>query len=149
MRIPCKTRAKKRARKSNPLRAAKLVAKREVPAVKVFRSGREVCSNTPEGQAEYLKRIEQMCERQGGLCGCGCGRVIVAGDARNDIFRQYSLATFDHENGRGSGGSRRDDRIVLPDGTLQNRALTFWCNSAKGSKRGYETDMRRGGEVEA
>lgn len=31
MRIPCKTRSQKRARKSNPLRAAKLVARREVP----------------------------------------------------------------------------------------------------------------------
>lgn len=130
MRIPCKTRSQKRARKSNPLRAAKLVAKREVPAVKVFRSGREVCSKTPEGRAEYLKRLDAMVERQSGVCGCGCNQGL------------YD-PTFDHENGRGHGGGKRDDRIILPDGTIQNRALNGVCNVKKASVRGYETTVRR------
>ncbi len=43
-------------------------------------------------------------------------------------------ATFEHEDGRGAGGSKRDDRIVLPDGTWINGVSHLLCNSLKGSR---------------
>jgi len=45
-------------------------------------------------------------------------------------------AEFDHQNGRGSGGGHRDDRIAI-DGLFYNAALCHDCNTEKGSKR-YE-----------
>jgi len=49
-------------------------------------------------------------------------------------------ATFEHEDGRGMGGARRDDRIVIEDeeGRFvrhQNGASHKSCNSKRGSLR--------------
>jgi hypothetical protein len=115
-------------------RAAKKIgqAERPQPAVKVYKiSGREVCSKTPEGKAEYALRLDLMCIRQDWLCGCGCGLYMT------QVPDRFNTATFDHEDGRGSGGGHRDDRIVK-DGKPYNRALRYICNGNKGSKRGYE-----------
>jgi hypothetical protein len=43
-------------------------------------------------------------------------------------------ATFDHEDGRGSGGGKRDDRIIK-DGRYYNGAAHLACNLWKGSRR--------------
>jgi hypothetical protein len=45
-------------------------------------------------------------------------------------------STFDHSDLRGMGSSRRDDRIVFPDGTLTNVAAHRICNGLRGSRRG-------------
>lgn len=85
---------------------------------RIFRDGREVCLNTNRGRNEYKRRREAMYERDHGEC-CICGLLI----------RCKSEATFEHKNGRGMGGSRRDDRI-------ENNGVAHWlCNTQKGSKR--------------
>lgn len=63
-----------------------------------------------------------MWNRQKGLC-CLCSLPLVRDEA-----------TFEHQDGRGMGGSRRDDRIEK-DGQLYNGAAHFLCNNAKGSQR--------------
>jgi hypothetical protein len=84
--------------------------------------GRERCnSQTKAGRSEYRWRTIEMWERQKGLC-CLCHQPMTQQEA-----------TFDHEHGRGMGGSRRDDRITLPDGSWINGAAHLFCNVAKGS----------------
>jgi|SRR6185312_7021382 len=128
--IKTRTRAEKsrrtRARNANPLRQAKEIV-RVVEWIKKYDDGREVLNmETAEGLAEYKQRTYEMAKRQDFFCGCGCGQVL-------NVWNM----TFDHESGRGLGGSRRDDRISLPNGELLNRALTYECNRRKGSVRGY------------
>jgi hypothetical protein len=84
--------------------------------------GREVCNKNAAGRREYRHRVQVMHERQGGLCAI-CWRPL-----------RLEQATFDHENGRGMGGGKRDDRIVV-DGQLQNAAVHGLCNSNRGSSR--------------
>jgi len=90
--------------------------------VRVFRDGREVCTKTPRGLAEYKRRREEMYERDRGMC-CICHKFI----------RTKAEATFEHVNGRGMGGSKRDDRIE------GNGVAHFKCNTEKGSKSLCET----------
>lgn len=86
--------------------------------------GREVCNDrTKAGTNEYKRRRHEMWRRQKGLC-CLCGEYIIEGQE-----------TFEHTDGRGSGGSRRDDRIVDDDGSWMNGAAHQKCNSTKGSRR--------------
>ena len=92
-------------------------------ALKIYRDGREECLNTAAGKREYKSRLEQMVIRQ---------------HYRDPITNEYIetfTAQFDHQAGRGHGGGHRDYRIVLPDGTWQNAALSAKSNSLKGSKR--------------
>lgn len=95
----------------------------------VYPDGREVCDQEGRaGKREYSNRLLLMWERQRHRC-----RICL---------KPLSLdrATFDHENGRGSGGSRRDDRITrLIEGVAvwQNGAVCGSCNTRKGSVRGY------------
>lgn len=98
------------------------------PAVKVYPDGREVCSDTPAGKAEYKRRTLAMLERQKGLC-CICGRPLPP-----------SEATFEHEHCRGAGGAWRDDRLELPGGRWINGACHWICNSIKGSTLGHYND---------
>jgi len=100
----------------------------EKPAVKVYPDGREVCSDTADGKAEYDHRRRVMLERQGGVC-CICGRPL-----------KHSDASFEHEHCRGAGGAWRDDRTELPDGRWINGAACWTCNSAKGSALGHYND---------
>lgn len=84
--------------------------------------GREVCSKTPRGRAEYARRVSKMADRQGNLCA---------------ICEQYMTApTFEHQDGRGMGGSLRDD-VIEKQGKWYNAATCYQCNSRKGSRR-YE-----------
>ena len=98
--------------------------KRAKEPVRVMRDGREVCDlNSKRGMDEYLSRKRAMWERQHHVC-CICRD-----------FLSWKDAFFEHENGRGSGGGHRDDRIEV-DGKWQNGAAHALCNSAKGSRRG-------------
>ena len=107
---------------------------RELPHVKVFPDGREVCQTRldkpegAEGRAEYKRRKEAMWERQKGICCLygflpQCPGKLMLKDC-----------TFEHEDGRGAGGSKQSDRIELPDGTWINGVSHLLCNGAKGSK---------------
>ena len=106
--------------------------RRELPHVKVFPDGREVCQmrldhpEGAEGRAEYKRRKEAMWERQKGIC-CLYG-FLPECPGKLEI----KLATFEHEDGR--GGGKRDDRISLPDGTWINGVSHLMCNSLKGSR---------------
>ena len=87
-----------------------------------YPDGREVCLDTGRGCTEYTHRTVLMVVRQKNMCA-DCGKFMFSTDA-----------TFDHEIPRGLGGAFRDDRIEI-DGTPVNRAVHFWCNSKRGSKR--------------
>ena len=106
--------------------------KRELPHVKVFPDGREVCQTRldhpegAEGRAEYKRRKKAMWERQKGIC-CLYGFLP---ECPGKLL--LKLATFEHEDGR--GGGKRDDRISLPDGTWINGVSHLMCNSLKGSR---------------
>ncbi len=89
--------------------------------MKTTKDGREIATNTKADKAEYKRRTMVMAERQRFLCAL-CEMPL--GD---DI-------TFDHEAGRGMGGSNRDDRIEI-NGKRKNAAVHSRCNVGKGSRR--------------
>lgn len=91
-------------------------------AVKV-KNGLEKCRKTWAGRVEYRERTEKMWQRQIGYCAIGNHKMLVED------------ATFDHEIGRGMGGSNRTDAIEDKDGNWINAAVCVTCNSLKGSKR--------------
>jgi hypothetical protein len=91
----------------------------------VFDDGREVLNRkTVVGRLTYKARTVRMEERQCGICP-ECAQVLVR-------------PTFDHENGRGMNGAKRDDRIELPNGEWINAAVCWDCNTKKGSRAGYK-----------
>ena len=85
--------------------------------VMYMEDGRELCIT----DRAYLLRTEALMVRQKGKCAI-CTRIM-------------GYPTFDHEIGRGSGGSHRDDGLLHPDGTWKNASLCMGCNTIKGSKR--------------
>lgn len=93
-----------------------------VNGVMTYPDGREVCQNTSAGRREYHLRKEAMVARQG-------FRSAISGE-----LIDYCRSEFDHEAGRGSNSSHRDDRIEV-DGHWQNAALSHVDNSLKGSRR--------------
>lgn len=99
------------------------------PAVEVLPGGREVCQATPRGRAEYSRRTRVMWVRQ----ACRCGLMIDDKCKRVAGYMSFPEATFDHQDGRGMGGSKRDDRIEK-DGLDYNLAVCFLCNGKKGSR---------------
>lgn len=88
-------------------------------AVRRYRDGREVCTNTPQGWREYKQRVEAMVRRQNFRC-CLCNRRI-----------SLSSATFEHQRRRGMGAAWRDDRITKDDQDW-NGAAHWVCNGEKG-----------------
>jgi hypothetical protein len=74
------------------------------------------------GRGEYFSRILKMADRQGWAC-CNCRHSM-----------RGCRPTFEHEEGRGMGGGKRDDRIEI-DGKPVNGASHLLCNQARGSKR--------------
>jgi hypothetical protein len=105
--------------------------KRKYEAVRVYPDGREVCQQSHiAGKREYRRRIYVMLERQGNRCG-----LMITPDC---IRRGGNMAgwtpTFEHVDGRGMGGSHRDDRIEK-DGKPYNLAACYACNNEKGSRR--------------
>ena len=96
-------------------------------AVKIYPDGRRVCNlKSAEGKRAYEWNTDLMAQRQFWKCAI-CHH------------RYDGLLTFDHEAGRGLGGSHRDDRIIV-DGRWQNAALCPPCNILKGSKRYHWQD---------
>lgn len=93
-----------------------------LPAIKTTRGGREICQSNAAGRREYRERIRKMVIRQDFRCAICMGYI------------ETFTGTFDHQDGRGSGGGHRDDRIEI-DGKPYNAALCINCNSEKGSKR--------------
>jgi hypothetical protein len=84
-------------------------------ALRVYPSGREVCTDTPQGYRLYRQRVEIMLIRQNHRC-CLCGNPLAL---RN--------ATFEHmARRRGMGSAFRDDRIE------RNGAAHWICNARKG-----------------
>lgn len=91
--------------------------------VKKYPDGREVCNDkTREGRELYTRRLVNMCVRQQYRCAICNGYI------------ESFTASFDHQDGRGSGGGHRDDRIEV-DGKWKNAALCIPCNGLKGSRR--------------
>jgi hypothetical protein len=91
------------------------------PWRRVYEGGREVLNRkTDLGRQAYEVRTLLMAARQNYLCGL-CGFPM-------------SVPTFDHQDGRGMNGGKRDDRIEV-NGVWQNAAVCFECNGLKGSKR--------------
>ena len=87
-----------------------------------YPDGREVCIDTEKGKAEYRERTMSMRARQLGIC-LECNH-----------WMDEHETTFDHEDLRGMGGARRDDRIAV-GGVWTNRAVHLKCNSERGSRR--------------
>jgi hypothetical protein len=85
---------------------------------KTYPDGREVCLNTRSGRFEYARRREEMYWRDNGIC-CICHTPIDA----------FEYPTFEHTDGRGMGGARRDDRTEF------NGVAHLKCNAESGSKR--------------
>jgi hypothetical protein len=104
------------------------------PAFEVMPDLREICRNHPEtgtsaGRAEYKRRIALMWERQRGICCLAGHAPMCPGPLRLED------STFEHENGRGVDGSKRDDRIELPNGKWLNGASHYVCNQWKSSRK--------------
>lgn len=97
--------------------------------VRTYPDGREVCNQeTKSGRSKYRWRTLEMLERQEGRCCLQYYAPMCPGKLSEEE------STFDHEGGRGAGGGKRDDRIVLPDGRWQNGACHARCNGWKGSR---------------
>ena len=101
------------------------------PAMKVFPDGREILDlKTKAGSDEYQRRKLEMWERQGRRCAL---QITFICKQRQGRWPKDEVQ-FDHENGRGSGGSKRDDRIQI-GGRPVSAAVCGLCNSKKGSSK--------------
>lgn len=115
--------------------------KKEQPAVRVMRDGREICNLlTKSGRDEYDHRKFAMRTRQNNRC---CLEGIIP-DCPG--FLAKADTTFEHQDGRGSDGGHRDDRIERPDpktGEMRpyNGAAHWVCNSKKASVRINYSDV--------
>lgn len=118
--LPRRTKPMKRVAMKSSRKAAK-ERKMQIAVIDIGQ-GREKCLRNKAGVKEYVSRRTQMVDRQHGLCAI-CGEWM-------------SVPQFDHAAGRHP--SRRDERILKPDGkTWQNAALDSKCNGIKGSRH-YE-----------
>jgi len=93
-----------------------------IKGVKTYPDGRQVCDKSAAGLREYRYRTMLMFERQMGRCALCL------------MPMRLELCSYDHADGRGGGGFRRDDRIEV-EGRWQNAAVCWPCNSDKGSRR--------------
>ena len=107
--------------------------------IHIFTDGREVIRlKAFSGKRMYKERVETMRLRQGERCCLEGYAPMCTGYLRKDE------ATFEHENGKGMGGSKRDDRIELPDGTWINGAAHEPCNIWKASRFiGYNRNFQK------
>lgn len=102
--------------------------KRGSVAVMIYADGREKClMHTGGGRKAYYRRIDMMADRQDNVCCLyghieGCPGSLIG-----------HTPTFEHEDGRGMGGAKRDDRIEK-EGRWYNGAAHWQCNNAKGSR---------------
>jgi 5-methylcytosine-specific restriction endonuclease McrA len=105
------------------------------PPIRIFKGGREICRMiSKEGRDIYAARRKQCWERQNGICYLQITEQCKKKGGRLAL----SMATLDHENGR--GGGKRDDRVEIPDpknhGKMiwQHGAACMECNIKKGSR---------------
>lgn len=78
-------------------------------------NGAQVCDKSKAGREEYRRRREQRWDLDRGIC-CLCGLPVA-----------LEQCTLEHPNGRGMGGSKRDDRV-------ESIGVAHWFgNNAKGS----------------
>ena len=91
--------------------------KGDKPAVIIYADGREKCTRTKAGMAEYRKRREAAWVRDRGICHL-CKQPV-----------SLKECTADHVVPRGMGGSTRDDRI------RNMKPAHMRCNIERGSKR--------------
>lgn len=104
--------------------------RKNCPAVKVFLDGREICQlKSKAGQDEYSRRKRIMWERQGKKCSL----MITSDCKRKQGKLAFGECTFEHDNGRGHGGGKRDDRIEI-GGKPINSVACWFCNNKKGSQ---------------
>ena len=109
--------------------------KKEQPAVKIMRDGREICNQlTKDGRDEYRERTKTMFNRQGGRCGL---QISPQCKERNGRW-PFDEIQFGHEVSR--GGGKQDDRIFV-DGVPKCRALCPFCNSLQGSRKISDFDV--------
>jgi len=105
-------------------------------SLQTTRDGREICNlKTVGGKHIYWERLEAMWTRQKGVCCLfgycpSCPGKLLLDDA-----------TFEHEDGRGMNGSKRDDRIKK-NGLRFNGAAHWHCNNWKGSRKINYNDLR-------
>ena len=106
------------------------------PGVQLFPDGREVCDlKKASGKLEYASRTGRMVFRQRGIC-------CLLGHCPTCPGRLSGDAEFEHEDGKGSGGAHRDDRIEV-DGKWKNGAAHHHCNMWKSSRRiDYNTALQ-------
>ena len=84
-----------------------------------MKDGREICSMTLAGREEYSKRTDDMYVRDKGIC-CLCGKPL-------EVYE----VTFEHKNGRGMGGGKRDDRIA-------GNGVAHWLGNSRKGSMSYE-----------
>lgn len=93
----------------------RISAKRKAKGAVRIVGGREICSTSPAGRAEYQRRRELRWDMDRGIC------VLC------EQFCPLNQATTEHPGGRGMGGSKRDDSV-------QAIRIAHWFgNNAKGS----------------
>lgn len=86
--------------------------------------GRLVALNNKKGDAWYHSQTIKMARRQKGVCGICQSSRLMHGTG------EWST-TFQHGDGRGLGGARRNDDVDA----LGNCAAHWKCNSELGSRR--------------
>lgn len=89
-----------------------------------YHDGRLVALHNAKGDAWYHEQTLIMARRQKNVCGICHGSRLMHGDG------EWS-ATFQHGDGRGAGGARRNDDINAPG----NCAAHWICNGELGSRR--------------
>ena len=105
--------------------------RKQRPAVKVFRDGRECCDLTIKaGKEEYFGRVTKMLSDQKGKCGLQITPQCRAVNGR--LSREF--AQFGHPKSRKFGGGARDDRLEIDGKPSGAMALCPWCNAAQGSR---------------
>lgn len=125
------------ARSQKPIRKRRKVRLKSMKfdvieeAYQKWPDGRLVALETPKGHEWYRTQTDAMVERQNNRCGL-CGLLM----SHIGIYRP----TFQHGDGRGMGGARRNDDINAPG----NCAAHWICNSEAGSKRLTESDRVEG-----
>lgn len=126
------------ARSTKPIRKRRKEKKRSLryevvnASFRRYPDQREVCLDTPKGWVEYIDRTSQMAERQNMVCGLeASGHCLYPGEPMTFALGGFRRRTFQHGDGRGIGGARRNDQIDAPG----NCAAHYGCNSELGSKR--------------
>lgn len=126
------------ARSTKPIRKRRKVKKSSMRYEVIdgkfrrYPDGREVCLDTARGWVEYYDRTQAMVQRQERVCGLEeSGNCLYPGKLMTCALGGFLRATFQHGDGRGIGGARRNDVIDAKG----NCAAHYGCNGEFGSRR--------------